>query len=276
MNLRAIIVDDESLARENLKIQLQKVDANLETLAEASNGAEALTLIEQHKPDVVFLDVQMPLMDGFAVAESLLLGDDAPEIVFITAYNQYAIRAFDVNAAHYLLKPVSKERLKLACERVVERVAAKKNAMQNETNIAPPKLSPQEAELERLMSYLKSAAAPRTDEPKLTGLAAKVRGQLLVIKLHDINHITADEKVNFIHTDSGSHITDYTLDELEARLDLSVFMRIHRSHIVNIQKVKSLVPWFGGKFKVVLNDVKQTELSLSRFRLEEMRKRLLW
>lgn len=296
MKLKAIITDDEELARENLKIQLHRADSDLEVVAEASNGEEALTLILHYKPDVVFLDIQMPVKDGFEVAEALMLADDLPEIVFVTAYDQYALKAFEVGAAHYLLKPVTKERLTAALDRIKvrlrERTAAKADAVPATASgladallDAPPTLSAGEAELVRLMNYLRSTgiagknAEPNAEqkaEPKLTGLASKVRGKLMVIKLEDINHITADEKVNFIHTDAGEFITDYTLDDLERRLDATLFMRIHRSHLVNIRKVKTLIPWFAGKFKVILDDAKQTELSLSRFRLDEMRKRLLW
>ncbi|MBC8042419.1 MAG: LytTR family transcriptional regulator DNA-binding domain-containing protein [Rhizobacter sp.] len=283
MNLRAIITDDEELARQNLKIQLQKVDAEIEIVGEATNGKEMLLLIDALKPDVVFLDIQMPVMTGFEAAEALLLraDDDAvslPELIFTTAYDQYALKAFEVNAAHYLLKPITKERLKVAVGRVRERLAlhaATVAADDNAHPVEPSVLKPNEAELERLMQYLRDVNHIQT-EPKLSGLACKVRGKLTVIKLEEINHITADEKVNFVHTDAGEFITDYTLDDLERRLDASMFMRIHRSHLVNIKKVKTLVPWFGGKFKVILDDVRQTELSLSRFRLDEMRKRLLW
>lgn len=293
MKLRAIITDDEELARQNLKIQLQKVDADLEVVGEATNGKEALRLIDALKPDAVFLDIQMPVMTGFEAAEALLLRADdednalLPELIFTTAYDQYALKAFEVNAAHYLLKPITKERLKIAIDRVRERLTVraatvapdgedgKGDSDENAHWVEPPPLKPSEAELERLMQYLRDANHNHA-EPKLSGLACKVRGKLMVIKLGDINHITADEKVNFVHTDAGEFITDYTLDDLERRLDASMFMRIHRSHLVNIKKVKTLVPWFGGKFKVILDDVRQTELSLSRFRLDEMRKRLLW
>jgi two-component system LytT family response regulator len=282
MKLTAIITDDEELARENLKIQLRKIDANIDIVAEAKNGKEALALIEQHKPDLVFLDIQMPVMTGFDVTQNLLLAGELPAIVFTTAYDQYALKAFEIHAVDYLLKPIGKDRLKTACDRVAERLAAKSDVKAEKE--FEEKLLPHESELLRLVSYLNEAAAKKQtetsgvhqSEPKLTGLTSKVRGNLVVIKLDDINHITADDKVNFIHTDAGEFITDFTLDDLEKRLDPSDFMRIHRSHIVNIKKVKTLVPWFAGKFKVILNDKAATELSLSRFRLDEMRKRLLW
>ncbi len=268
--LRVIIAEDEDLMRHHLRSLLAQIEPPVELVAEATDGGEAVSLCEQHKPDLLLLDIQMPIYDGFAVVEKLMLGGMVPEIIFTTAYDRYALRAFELNATHYLLKPVSLERLKAAVHRASERI---------ETRRAKELDAPSSDEGETLQALVKShretqpAIAPR---PRLTGLTSKVRDQIIVIPLDEIIHISSESGLNFIHSARGKFLTDFTLDDLEQRLDPDKFLRIYRGHIVALKHVRALVPWTDGKFEVVLDDEAKSHLSLSRYRLAEMRARLLW
>lgn len=268
--LRAIIAEDEELMRHHLRSLVGGLTQKIEIVAEATDGGEAVALAEQHRPDLLLLDIHMPVLDGFAVVEKLMLGAQLPEIVFTTAYDRYALRAFDLNAAHYLLKPVSAERLATAIDRVVERLEKRTAAK------AAAELQPDEQAMKKLLQSFRESQPAPAPAPRLTGLTSKVRDQLLVVPLDEILHISADGGLNFIHTAKGRFLTDFTLDDLEQRLDPERFLRIYRGHIVALRHVRALVPWTDGKFEVILDDAAQTRLTLSRYRLPEMRARLLW
>jgi two-component system LytT family response regulator/two-component system response regulator LytT len=269
--LRVIIAEDEDLMRHHLRSLLSQIDPPIELIAEATDGGEAVALCEQHKPDLLLLDIQMPVYDGFAVVEKLMLGGTVPEIIFTTAYDRYALRAFELNATHYLLKPVSLERLKAAVQRASERVAGRVATVINE--VQPP----EEGEsLQALVKSHRETQPARAPRPRLSGLTSKVRDQIVVIPLDEIFHISSEGGLNFIHSARGKFLTDFTLDELEQRLEPDQFLRIYRGHIVALKHVRALVPWTDGKFEVILDDEAKTHLSLSRYRLAEMRARLLW
>lgn len=269
--LRAIVAEDEPLMRQHMCGLLPRLSTPVEVVAEASDGNEAVALTERWRPDVLFLDIQMPGLDGFGVLEALMLGGEAlPEVIFTTAYDRYALRAFETNAAHYLLKPISAEKLSEACERVAARLVQR----------APVAIEgggplPSEEQWRGLLASV-AAQAPAAPGPKLAALTARQGEQRIVLPLADILHISADGGLNFIHTATSRHLVDFTLDDLEKRLDPERFLRIHRSHLVNVAHIKALVPWVDGKFEVVMNDAAGTRLSLSRYRLAEMRARLLW
>ena len=268
--LRVIIAEDEDLMRHHLRSLLAQIDPPPQLVAEATDGGEAVALCEQHKPDLLLLDIQMPVYDGFAVVEKLMLGGTVPEIIFTTAYDRYALRAFELNATHYLLKPVSLERLKAAVQRASERIAARPA-----TNAEPP--APEEGQaLQALVKSHRETQPVIAPRPRLSGLTSKVRDQIVVIPLEEIVHISSEGGLNFIHSMRGKFLTDFTLDELEQRLDPEHFLRIYRGHIVALKHVRALVPWTDGKFEVILDDEAKTHLSLSRYRLAEMRTRLLW
>lgn len=271
--LRAVVAEDEELMRHHMRSLVAGLERKIEIVAEATDGGEAVALVEQHRPDLLLLDIHMPVLDGFAVVEKLMLGSDLPEIVFTTAYDRYALRAFDLNAAHYLLKPVSAERLAGAIDRVVERLA-KRDAPT--TPAASPELQPDEEAMRKLLQTFRESQPAPVAKPRLTGLTSKARDQLVVIPIDEILHISADGGLNFIHTARGRFLTDFTLDDLEQRLDPDRFLRIYRGHIVALRHVRALVPWTEGKFEVILDDAAQTHLTLSRYRLPEMRARLLW
>jgi len=281
--LRVIIAEDEDLMRHHLRSLLAQIEKpSVELAAEATDGGEAVALCEQHRPDLLLLDIQMPVYDGFAVVEKLMLGGSVPEIIFTTAYDRYALRAFELNATHYLLKPISLERLKAAVQRASERIAARAArdaSAAGGAGAAKPTAAPPAEDGEALQALVKShretqpAPPPR---PRLSGLTSKVRDQIVVIPMDEVIHISSEGGLNFIHSARGKFLTDFTLDELEQRLDPDKFLRIYRGHIVALKHIRALVPWAEGKFQVILDDDAKTHLSLSRYRLAEMRSRLLW
>ena len=285
-SLRVVIAEDEDLMRHHLRSLLAQIETpSVELVAEATDGGEAVALCEQHKPDLLLLDIQMPVYDGFAVVEKLMLGGSVPEIIFATAYDRYALRAFELNATHYLLKPISLERLKAAVQRASERIAARAASDMSALSAggvaaaAMSNATPPAEDGEALQALVKShretqpSSPPR---PRLSGLTSKVRDQIVVIPMDEVIHISSEGGLNFIHSTRGKFLTDFTLDELEQRLDPDRFLRIYRGHIVALKHIRALVPWTEGKFQVILDDEAKTHLSLSRYRLAEMRARLLW
>ena len=247
MHLRALIIDDEELARKRLRKMLQDFEGELEIIDEVGNGKEAVEKIEATHPDVIFLDIQMPGYDGFEVVRRLRV---KPFIIFITAYDEYALRAFEENSVDYLLKPIERKRLEMAMEKL-RRIF---HGLQ-------PRLNEQ---LERLLSQL--AAAP------LKRLQVKSGDKILLVNADDMVYFEAKDKYTFLHTIDQKHIIDMTLAELETKLDKTNFIRIHRSHIINLKYMRELVKWFGGKYKVRLKDKNQTELIVSRGYIDQIQK----
>jgi len=256
--LRTIVVDDEQLARDELCFLLGQVDG-VEVVAQAGNGIEALTVIEEHAPDLVMLDVQMPGLTGFEVARRLLRAGLEAQIVFVTAYDQHAIEAFEVNAVDYLLKPVEPERLARSVERARKRVLSDRPA---------PRPRPAE-EMERLVQLL----SDRQERREL--LAVKVSDRFLLVQADEVVHASVEDDVITVVTNSLSGTSNYrTLDELQARLDPAVFWRVHRSHLVNINKIKEIVPWFSRNYLLRMRDGKGTEIPVSRSQTKRLREYL--
>lgn len=251
--IRTVIVDDEPLARRNIRLLL-KDDSEIEILGEASNGQEALALINKHSPDLVFLDIQMPEMDGFGVLENI----DAvqlPVIVFVTAYDQYALKAFEYHALDYLLKPFDDARFAKA--------------------LAQAKLQVEQKELkdlsERLVALLENRERP-PEEPARTRYVSrwliKSAGRVFFLKTDDIDYVQAEDYYVKLHVGRKGHLLRETMNEMEAKLDPSQFLRIHRSSIVNIERIRELQQHFNGEYIVLLQD--GTELKLSRSRREQL------
>jgi two-component system, LytTR family, response regulator LytT len=255
--LKAIVVDDEQLARDELCYQLQQL-GEVEVVAQAGNGLEALTAIERSEPDLVFLDVQMPGLTGFEVARRLLEDEQAPAVVFVTAFDQHAIEAFEVNAVDYLLKPVDAGRLEQAVQR------ARKRLTSDRTPGAP--LNDQ---LERFVKMM-TGRQTRRDQ-----VAVKVGERFLLVQAEEIIYASlADESINIV-TGQVSGTSNYrTLDDLQARLDPEVFWRVHRSHLVNINKIKEIVPWFSRNYILRMKDAKATEIPVSRSQTKRLREYL--
>jgi two-component system response regulator LytT len=258
--LRVVVVDDERLAREELCYQLEQIDG-IQVVAQASNGIEAIGAVEQHEPDLVFLDIQMPGLGGFEVARRLLQHEEeAPALVFVTAFDQHAIEAFEVNAVDYLLKPVDATRLEQALQRARRRLSSERTSGQ----------APLNDQLERIVRMMSSNRQVRRDQ-----VAVKVGERFLLVHADDIIYASlADESINIVtgHVTGSSNYR--TLDDLQARLDPDVFWRVHRSHLVNINKIKEIVPWFSRNYILRMKDAKSTEIPVSRSQTKRLREYL--
>jgi two-component system, LytTR family, response regulator LytT len=260
--LRAVVVDDEQPARDELGYLLGQL-GGIEVVGQAGNGVEALEAIEDLQPDLVFLDVQMPGLTGFEVARRLAAGDAATHIVFVTAFDQHAIQAFEVNAVDYLLKPVEAPRLELAVQRARRRIAAERQAS---SSGEPTPIGAEQ--LERLLQMVTERQSRRER------LALKVGERLLLVQAEEIIHASlADETITIVTGQYTGTSNFRTLDELQARLDPAVFWRVHRSHLVNINKIKEIVPWFRN-YILRMNDDKATEIPVSRTQTRRLREYL--
>lgn len=247
--IRVVVVDDEELARARIKDLLRAFD-DLECVGEAENGLLAVERIRELEPDLVFLDIQMPGMDGFEVLAAL---DEVPLVIFATAYDEYALKAFEVNSIDYLLKPIGKERLASAVERARELLSGERELGR---------------EIERIAGLARTRGVDRLPVQ---------RGKKIVLVDHaDIVWIEASEGLVFVHTADQRFLANTTMAELEARLDRRIFFRIHRSSIVNLNHVVEIVPWFSGKYKVVVDDAVRSELVLSRARAKALRAIFPW
>lgn len=250
--IRAIIVDDEPTARRGVRLLLER-DRAVEVVGEASTGAEAADLIRREKPDLAFLDVQMPGTDGFAALE--LIGPAAaPAVVFVTAYDEHALRAFEVNAVDYLLKPYDDARFGAALQRAKEEVRRRQTDNVN-------------ARLTQLLDYLQqnsgtAAAAQAKEEKAGDRILLKSSGEIFFLKTEEIDWIEAEGDYMKFHVNGRTHLMRETMARLEARLDPKRFIRIHRSTIVNIDRLRKLSPSFVGEYAVILHD--GTKLKLSR------------
>src|SRR5438876_1210026 len=263
MDLRAVLVDDEQLARDELGYLLGQI-GGVEVLGQAGNGIEALSAIERLRPDVVFLDVQMPGLTGFEVARRMVDARTASHIIFVTAYDQHAIEAFEVNAIDYLLKPVDQARLEVAVERARRRVTTDRTAGQAAG--AQGSISEQ---LEKIVQLVAERQSRRER------LAVKVGERFMLVQAEEIVYASlADEGITVV-TSQHTGVSNYrTLDELHERLDPSVFWRVHRSHLVNINKIKEIVPWFSRNYILRMKDEKATELPVSRTQTRRLREYL--
>ena len=278
MTLSALIIDDEQLARDELSYLLAQV-GGVDVVAQGTNGIEAVDLIEEYHPDLVFLDVQMPGQDGFAVIQRLMeragskarKGQDAqplPQIVFATAYDQYAVRAFDVNAVDYLLKPFDRTRVQQAVERVRGRIAGRASVAAGAT---PQPDSPIESQLDALLRLLKSPqGASRTPQP--ARLIVQAQSRLLLVDQDDICYAAIDEGVIRVVTQTFEGSSKCrTLEELLELLDPALFWRAHRGFVVNINHIREVMPWFKSSYQLRMNDKRQTEIPVSRAQTKRLR-----
>ena len=263
--MTALIVDDEQLSREELKYLLDTT-GSVDVLAEGKNGVEAVDLIRTHHPDVVFLDVQMPGLDGFAVLKKLLdlgEGDHLPQIIFATAFDQYAVRAFDVNAIDYLLKPFDRDRVLQAVDRARQR-------LQEPGQAGEVKPAPADLRVDTLLRLIEQhQASPRPHSGKIVLQAAS---RLLLIDQKDICFASIDDGVISVVTPTlEGQSKCRTLEELFDLLDPTVFWRAHRSYLVNINHIREVVPWFKSSYQLRMADKKQTEIPVSRAQTRRLR-----
>ncbi|HKQ05942.1 MAG TPA: LytTR family DNA-binding domain-containing protein [Blastocatellia bacterium] len=238
--IRTLIVDDEPLARRRIRRMLAR-HADVEVIGECANGSEAVAAIREQQPALVFLDVQMPEADGFAVLERIA-ANEAPLIIFVTAYDQYAVRAFEVHALDYLLKPFDRRRFDNALQRAKSRLTSDRSDVTERTLALLEALRAQQSHLERMV--------------------IKAGGRAFFLKTEEIDWIEAEGKYVRLHVGRESHLVREAISQIEAQLDPKRFMRIHRSTIVNLDRVRELQPWFHNDYRVILRD--GTELMLSR------------
>lgn len=243
MPVRVLIVDDEKLARDEMRYLLEQV-GDIDVVGEAAGGEEAVTMVSELSPDVIFLDIQMPVLDGFGVVRRLVDSGDVPLVVFTTAYDQYAIRAFEINAVDYLLKPIEKDRL----EGAIERAKA---------------IMPSRGEfVEKLKKLVESIHVGRKFLPKIV---VKKEGGMDLVDTGRVAMLEKRGREVVAHTDDGDFVTNYAdLDELEAQLDPAVFLRLGSDGIVNVGKIGKIVPWSGGNYVMTLEDSSSTEIKLTR------------
>ncbi|MEX1138331.1 MAG: LytTR family transcriptional regulator DNA-binding domain-containing protein [Bacteroidota bacterium] len=241
LRIRTLIVDDEQLARERL-LSLLEGDPDIDIIGECSSGKEAVAAIKTESPDLVFLDVQMPEGDGFEVLESIDF-HTMPIVVFVTAYDQYAIQAFDVHALDYLLKPFDQSRFERALIRAKSEVV-----LRNNTNVNQKLLSM----LEHIESHKKN----------LDRILVKSSGKVFFMKFDEIDWVESAGNYVKLHVGTESHLLRETMSEMERKLGNDKFVRIHRTVIVNLDRIKELQPWFNGEYIVILNN--GTKLTASR------------
>jgi two-component system LytT family response regulator len=236
-----LVVDDEALARKFIR-RMIKDDRDFEIIGECANGKETVAMIRKENPDVVFLDVQMPEMDGLAVLESIGV-ERLPQIIFTTAYEQYAIRAFELHALDYLLKPFDQARFKDAIKHAKERFRSER---QNDGRM----------QISALLENIKN-------KPQyLERLVIKASGRITFLPTKEINWIEADDKYVHLHTSKTRPMVRQTLTAMEQQLDPAKFRRVHRSAIVNVERIAELQPLFSGEYSILLQD--GTKLTLSR------------
>jgi two-component system LytT family response regulator len=241
VKIRTVIVDDEPLARQRLRTLLE-TDPDIHILAEYGDGQEALVGLQERRPELVFLDVQMPVLDGFGVLEALA-GEPLPVVIFVTAYDRYALKAFEVHALDYLLKPFDKDRFTAALKRAKEQVRQGKVLALDD----------------RLVELLQTAQNRRWAADRLM---VKSGGRVYFVALADIDWIEAAGNYVRLHVGKDEHLLRQSLSGLESRLDANRFVRIHRSTMVNVERIRELQPTFHGDYVIILKD--GTELALSR------------
>ena len=231
--IRTLIVDDEPLARRGIRAQL-KEEADIEIIAECGNGRDAVALLEEQKPDLVFLDVQMPELDGFGVIEAIGV-ERLPTVIFVTAYDKYALRAFEVHALDYLLKPFDPERFTTALQRARAQIEHKH-------------ISDLSDRLQDLIDDLK--AGPKYAER----IVIKSAGRIFFLGIEEIDYIEAADNYVRLHAGRASHLLRETMSGIEKRLDPARFMRVHRSTIINVRRIKELHALFHGEYEITLLD----------------------
>jgi two-component system response regulator LytT len=255
MKISALIVDDEQPARDELAYLLKDFP-DVSIVGQGKNGVEAASLVRELVPDLVFMDVQMPGLDGFGVIKKLLdRNTRLPYFIFVTAYDHYAVRAFEVNAVDYLLKPIERNRLEKALQRVRGMIEASESAFQK---------------LDRLVHMIGERPAAQSSR-----LVVKSGNRMVLVDSSDIIYATIEDGVIRIVTkDLDGHSNFRTVEELQSNLDPNVFWRVHRSYLVNINRIKEVVPWFKSSYQLKMQDRKETEIPVSRAQTRKLRELL--
>jgi len=253
--IRTVIADDEKPARDEIGFILRSV-ADVEVIGEADNGLEAYNLIESQQPDLVVLDVQMPGLDGFQLVREIRTLEHPPVVIFVTAYDHYAIEAFEVSALDYLLKPVARERVLQALDRVRNQVE-------------------QQSPLDQKLSQFFDNLPKRTRH--LNRVPVRRRKNLHLLDVQDIIYGTVRDGVVFIVTEGHEDMVSYrTLDEFASELDPEVFRRVHRSYLANVDRIREIIPQASGNYELVMDDSSATRVPLSRQHARELRRIYKW
>ncbi len=249
--IRTMVVDDEPVARERIVSLLQQ-EQDIEVVGECADGHQAVNAIQAHHPDLVFLDVQMPAVDGFGVIQQVG-ADRMPPVVFVTAYDEYALRAFEVHAIDYLLKPFGRDRFQQTLQHAREHLERRRAGDLGK----------------RLLALVQDL---KPEPQKLDRLVVKSGGRVFFLRTDEIDWIEAAGNYVRLHLAEDSHLFRETMNNMESRLDANHFVRIHRSRIVNTDRIKELQPWFNGEYVVVLQN--GARLTLSRGYREKLQERL--
>lgn len=255
MPISALIVDDEQLARDELAYLLKNL-GDVNVVAQGKNGLEAVNLIREHNPDLVFLDVQMPGLDGFGVIKKLLDRKlPMPQIVFSTAFDQYAVKAFEVNAVDYLLKPFDRKRVAQSVEK------------------ARAKMEPSTSSSDKLDNIVRMLESQKPQQA--SKILLKTTGRLLLVNQRDICFASIEDGIITVVTAGPNGMEGQsncrTLEELLDSLDPNLFWRVHRSYLVNTQRIKEVVPWFKSSYQLRMDDKKQTEIPVARAQTKRLR-----
>lgn len=252
MSLSALIVDDEQLARDELGYLLKSVEG-VEVVALGKNGVDAITLVREHSPDLVFLDIQMPGLDGFGVIKKLLDRKiPLPQIVFTTAFDQYAVKAFEVNAVDYLLKPFDKRRVAQAVQKALKK--------------RTPDTASADQRVESLVKMLEAQTAQSSK------ILLRAGGRLMLVDQKDIAFASIEDGVITVVANAmEGQANCRTLEELMAGLDAGIFWRAHRGFVVNINRIKEVIPWFKSSYRLRMDDRKSSEIPVSRSQTKRLR-----
>ena len=255
--IRAFVVDDEPLAVRRL-IRMLEETGRVEVAGSSTDPVDALAALSEHPVDVLFLDIQMPGMTGF---EMLGILEPQPLVVFTTAFDQYALRAFEVNSIDYLLKPIETHHLTRALDKI-ERL--------RQAPAAPPEWKTMLAQLAGAMQQAGATAGPQYPER----VASRLGERIHILDLKNVTHFFAQDKLTYAATEGKNYVVDHTVSELEQKLDPRQFCRIHRATLLNLIWAREVDAWFGGRVLVRLKDAKATELQVARERAQELKKRL--
>ena len=275
MTIKALIVDDEQLARDELQYLLSSIE-DVEVVAQGKNGIEAIALVPRLAPDVVFLDVQMPGLDGFAVLRKLLekTGPESlPQIIFATAFDKYAVRAFEVNAVDYLLKPFDRSRLEQALERVRARLQNPAQSSQEQTASAPGTPALSREQFDSLIRLIEQQSSGATGNGRSSSkIVVQAGTRMLLVDQKELCFAAIDEGIISVSTPTiEGQSKSRTLEELLDLLDPQTYWRAHRSYVVNINHIKEVVPWFKSSYQLRMNDRKNTEIPVSRAQTRKLR-----